>query len=138
MQSANGLKACEGAKKADGTVITITAQENGIKKSFDKMLAVPLHFDFFKHHVYPYGLKEDLIVRLELISSGKLILCSRDPAATYKLSDIFLEYAAIFDEPYTTTIDELYAGATVIPYTKVTSIHYQAVSKKRHYLGDWR
>ena len=54
---------------------------------------------FLKHPVYPYGHKEDLIVRLEVISSEKLILCSGDTAATYKLSDISLECDAVFDEP---------------------------------------
>ena len=33
------------------------------------MFAIPLNFDFFKHPVYAYGLKEDLIVKLELNSS---------------------------------------------------------------------
>ena len=55
---------------------------------------------FFKHPVYPYGLKEDLTVRLELNSSEKVILCTGDTSATYKLSDVSLEYDAIFDEPY--------------------------------------
>ena len=41
-----------------------------------------------------------------------------------------LEYDAIFDEPYATTIGEIYTGTTSIPYTKVTSIHYQTLSKK--------
>ena len=41
-----------------------------------------------------------------------------------------LEYDAIFDELYATSIGEMYAGTTSIPYTKVTSIHYQALSKK--------
>ena len=72
----------------------------------------------------------DLIVRLELNSSEKVILCTGDTSATYKLSDISLEYDAIFDEPYDTTIGEIYAGTTSIPYTKVTSIHYQTLSKK--------
>ena len=45
-------------------------------------------------------------------------------------SDISLECDAIFDEPYVTTIGELYSGATSISYTKVTSIHYQALSKR--------
>ena len=102
-------------------------QENAIKKTFDKRFSVPLDFDFFKHPVYPYGLKEDLIVRLELNSSEKVILCTGDTSATYKLSDTFLEYDAIFDEPYATNIGEMY---TSIPYTKVTSIHYQKLSKK--------
>ena len=105
-------------------------QENAIKKTFDKRFSIPLDFDFFKHPVYPYGLKEDLIVRLELNSSEKVILCTGDTSATYKLSDISLEYDAIFDEPYSSSIGEMYSGTTLIPYTKVTSIHYQTLSKK--------
>ena len=78
--------------------------------------------------MYPYGLKEDLIVRLELNPSEKVILCTGDTSATYKLSDISLEYDAIFDEPYATTISEMYNGTTSVPYTKVTSICYQKLS----------
>ena len=88
----NGLKVRMGAKKADGTALVVTTQENAIKKIFDVRFAIPLDFDFFKHHfeffkhpVYPYGLKEDLIVRLELNSSEKVILCTGDTSATYKL-----------------------------------------------------
>ena len=129
IQSANGLKRRLGAKKSDGTALTVTTQENAIKETLDKRFAIPLDFDFFKHPVYPYGLKEDLIVRLELNSSEKVILCTGDTSATYKLSDISLEYDAIFDEPYATTIGGMYTGTTSIPYTKVTSIHYQTLSK---------
>ena len=82
IQSINGLKARLGAKKADGTALTMTTQENAIKKTFDKRFAIPLDFDFFKHPVYPYGLKEDLIVRLGLNSSEKVILCTGDTVAT--------------------------------------------------------
>ena len=130
IQSANGLKARVGAKKADGTALTATTQENTIKKTFDKRFAIPLDFDFFRHPVYLYDLKEDLIVRLELNSLEKVTLCTGDTSATYKLSDILLEYDAIFDEPYATTIGEMYTRTTSIPYTKVTSIHYQTLSKK--------
>ena len=86
----------------------MTKQEHIIKKTFDKPFAIPLDSDFFKHPVYPYGLKEDLIVRLELNSSEKIILCTGDTSATYKLSDLSLEYDAIFDEPYATSIGEMY------------------------------
>ena len=130
IQPANGLKARVGAKKADGTALAVTTQENAIKKTFGKRFAIPLDFDFFKHPVYPYGLKEDLIVRLELNSSEKVILCTGDTSATYKLSDISLEYDAIFDEPYATTIGEMYTGTTSILLTKVTLIHCQTLSKK--------
>ena len=119
-----------GAKKADGTALTMTTQENAIKKTFDKRFSIPLDFDFFKHPMYQYGLKEDLIVRLELNSVEKVILYTGDTNATYKLSYISLEYDAIFDEPYATTIGEMYNGTILIPYTKVTSIHYQTLSKK--------
>ena len=71
-----------------------------------------------------------MIVRLELNSSEKVSLCSGDTAATYKLSDISLEYDAIFDKPYATATGELYARTMSVPYTKVTSIHYQTLSKK--------
>ena len=77
-----------------------------------------------------YILKHDLIVRLELNFSEKMILCSGNRAPTYNISDISLEYDAVFDEPYATTIGELYAGTTSIPYTKVTSIHYQILPKE--------
>ena len=40
-----------------------------------------------------------------------------------------LEYDAIFDEPYATTISEMYVK-TSIPYTKVELIHYQTLSKQ--------
>ena len=99
IQSANGLKARSGGKKSDGTALTFTTQENAIKKTFDKRFPIPLDFDFFKHPVYPYGLKKDLIVRLELNSPEKVILCTGDTSGTYKLLDISLEYYAIFDEP---------------------------------------
>ena len=106
----------------------MTTKENAIKKTFDKRFTIPLDLDFFGHPVYLYGLEEDLIVRLELNSSEKVILCTGDTSATYKLSDISLEYDAIFDEPYATSIGEMYTGTMWIPYTKVTSIHYQTLS----------
>ena len=71
-----------------------------------------------------------MIVRLELNSSEKVILCTEDAAAAYKLSDISLEYDALFNEPYATTVGEIYTGTTSIPYTKVTLIKYQTLSKK--------
>ena len=49
------------------------------------MVCNTVRFDFFSHPVYPYGLKEDLIVRLELNFSEKVILYTGDISATYKL-----------------------------------------------------
>ena len=62
-----------GCKKADSTALTVTTQENAIKKTFHKRFTMLLDFDFFKPPAYPYGLNEDLIVRLELNSPEKVI-----------------------------------------------------------------
>ena len=59
-----------------------------------------------------------------------MILCTGDTNAIYKISDIILEYDAIFDDPYATSIREAYISKMSISSTKVTSIHYQAISKK--------
>ena len=130
IQSANGLKARVGAKKADGTALTLTTPIYATKKTLDKRFAIPLDFDFFKHLVYPYGLKEDLIVRIELHSAKNVLLCTGDTNATYKNSDISLELETIFDEPYATGIGKMYPGIMSIPYTKVTSIHNESLKTK--------
>ena len=57
--------------------------------------------------MYPYGLKKDLIVRLGLNVSEKVILATGDTSAPHKLSEILLECDAIFDEPYATSISEI-------------------------------
>ena len=48
--------------------LTLTTQENAIKKTLHKRFAIPLDFDFFKHLVYPYG-PEQLFIRIELNSA---------------------------------------------------------------------
>ena len=129
IQSATGLKARVGATKADGTALTLTTEENAIKKTVSNRFSIPLDFDFFKHPTYPHGLREDLIARLELNSAEKILLASGDTAATYKISDIALEYNAIFDLDYAAMFENLYSE-TSIPYRKVTAVHHQALSKK--------
>ena len=69
-------------------------------ESTDKTYCIVLtYFEIFKRYLYPFGLKEDLIERL--------ILCSRDAAATYKISDISLGYGATFKEIYVASISDL-------------------------------
>ena len=123
-----------GVKKADGTALAVTIQENEIKKTFDKWFKIPLDFDFFSHPVYLYGLKEKLIVRLQLNSAKNVLLFTGNTNPTYKISDISFEYEAIFDDPYATSMGKMYIGAS-IPYTKVTSIHYESLKKKA--LSGW-
>ena len=73
---------------------------------------------------------DNLIVTLEINYSEKLVLCSSDTAATYKLSDISVDYDRKFDKRYAAMIRELYAGTAPIPYSHVKSIHCQALLKK--------
>ena len=134
IQSATGLKARVGATKVDGTALTVTTEENAIKKTVSNQFLIPLDFDFFKHPTYPNGLREDLIARLELNSAEKILLASGDTAATYKISDIALEYDAIFDLEYATMFEDLYRE-TSIPYIEVTAVHHQALSKKNE---NWK
>ena len=78
------LKARLGPKKSDGAALTLTTQENVIKKTYDKKFAIPLDFDFFKHPVYPYGLKEDLIIMIELNSAKEVIIFTGDTIGIYQ------------------------------------------------------
>ena len=119
-----------GAKKTDGTALTLTTQENVIKKTLDKRFAIPLDFDFFKHPIYSYGLEQCLFIRTELNSAKNVLLCTGDTNATYRLSDICLEYVVILDGPYATAMAEMFTEKTLIYYTKVALIHYQTLSKK--------
>ena len=80
--------------------------------------------------MYPFGLKEDLIIKLELNSSENVALCIGDTSAKYKPLDISLEYDANFDEPYATSIGEMYTETTSISYTTITSIHYELLKKQ--------
>ena len=93
----------------DGRALTVTTEENAIKKTVSNRFSIPLDFDFFKHPTYPYGLREDLIARLELNSAKKILLASGDPEATYKISDIGLEYDAIFNLDYPAMFENLYS-----------------------------
>ena len=61
-----------------------------------------------------------------------MILCTGDTSAICNLSNISLEYDAIFDELYATIIGQMYAGTLIryIKVTSITSIHQQTLSKK--------
>ena len=93
IDSATGLKThadtCE-----DGATITVTTKKTTIKMTFGKRFVIPLDFNFFLYILK--NLKKDLIERPELSSSEKVILYIGDTVATYKLSDISIEYDGIF------------------------------------------
>ena len=60
-------------KKKDGTAIKVTNKTNAINKTFCKAFVTHLNFEFFKHCVYPCGLKKDLILRLEFNMTERVI-----------------------------------------------------------------
>ena len=126
----NGLYVWVGAKKADGMVLTLTTQENAIKKTLHKRFAIPVDFDFFKHLVYPYDLEQHMFIKIELNSTKNVLLWTGDTNETYKLSNIYLEDDVILDGPYATAIRKMYTKKTSMYYTKITSIHQQTLSKK--------
>ena len=101
IQLENGLKARVGAKKSDGTDLTLYSAENAVKKILGNRFAISLDFESFKQPVSPYYLHKDLVVVIELKKPEKLMFCSGDTAATYAISDIPLENDAIMDAGYT-------------------------------------
>ena len=58
-----------------------------------------------------------------------MVLCTGDTNAVYKISDVNLEYGCIFDISYALW-EIINCERLSISYTKLTSIHYQAISKK--------
>ena len=48
IQLENGLKAQVGAKKADGTDLTLSTAENAVKKTLGNRFMIPLDFEYFK------------------------------------------------------------------------------------------
>ena len=101
-----------------------------LKRHLIKDLQYRYILTFFRHLVCPHVLKECLFIRIELNLAKNVLFCTGDTNATYKISDIYLEYDEIFDYPYATGIGEMYIGTMSITYIKVTSIHYQKLSKK--------
>ena len=63
--------------------MTLTTQENAIKKILNKRFVIPSDFDFFKHLVYIYGLEQRLFIRIELNSAKNVLLCTGDTNARY-------------------------------------------------------
>ena len=63
-----------------------------------------------------------LKIRLELNSSEEEIWYSGDTAATHQLSDLCLEYDAIFGKFLATTASYLNSETALIPYTKINPL----------------
>lgn len=94
--------ACATTKKENCTATTVSTKENMVETTFGKRFAILLHF---------WSL---VFLGLNLILLKRLILWSGDPGATYKFSNLSLEYDAIFEESDATTIIELHTPPALI------------------------
>ena len=59
-----------------------------------------------------------------------MLLVTGDTSATYKITDICLEFDKIIDVELASTIKENYETGYDIPFDKITRIHYEKLSKK--------
>ena len=100
-----------------------------IETMFDKRFAIPLDFDIFKHSVCHYDLKEDLILMLEFNSSEKEFYVlempqQRTSIQTYRYN--MIQFWQTISQSHKWDV----CWNNLIPYTKVTPIHYQTLPKK--------
>ena len=128
IQDADGLKARIGSKKTDGTAFT--AEQTAIATTLGSRFSIPLDFAIFNAILNPFSLREDIVARITLASPSKVLLVKDDTAATYKITDICLEFDKIIDEELASTIKQNYEIGYDIPFDKITRLHYEKLSKK--------
>ena len=128
IQDADGLKARIGSKKTDGTAFT--AEQTAIAATLGNRFSIPLDFAIFNAILHPFSLREDIVVRITLASPSKVLLITGDKDATYKITDICLEFDKIIDMELASTIKQNYEIGYDIPFDKITRIHYEKLSKK--------
>ena len=102
IQDADGLKARIGSKKTDGTAFT--AEQTAIATTLGSRFSIPLDFAIFNAILNPFSLREDIVARITLASPSKVLLVKDDTAATYKITDICLEFDKIIDVELASTI----------------------------------
>ena len=129
IQLKNGLDARLDAKKSDGTDLTLSTAENAVKTTLGNRFMIPLDFEFFKQPISPFYLDEKLFVTIKLNKSGKIMHTS-DDAATYKITDLALEYDVIIDSDYTEKVSAAQANSSY-PYTRITRLSYDIKDKKK-------
>ena len=119
--SANGLQAQVGVNKADGTAVTFMAEENAINKALSNRFSVTFEFNFFSYLLYPYGLREDLFLWLELNTPETLLLCTGETVATYKLQDISLKCCDIFYANFPSILSNMFLCKITISLSMVST-----------------
>ena len=129
IQPKNGLDARVDAKKVDGTDLKLTTAENAVKTTLGNRFMIPLDFEYFKQPLSPYYLQEKMFVTIELNKPGKIMVTS-DNQASYKITDLTLEYDAVIDGDYTDKVSKAQANSSY-PYTRITRSSYEIKDKKK-------
>ena len=128
VQDADGLKARIGSKKTDNTAFS--AEQTAIANTLGNRFSIPLDFAIFDAILHPFSLSEDIVTRITLADANKVVLATGDADATYKISDICLEFDKVIDIELASNIRQNYELGYDIPFDKITRIHYERLSKK--------
>ena len=129
IQPKNGLDARLDAKKVNGTDLKLSTAENAVQTTLGNRFMIPLDFEYFKQPVSPFYLDKKLFVSIELNKAGKVLITS-DDSATYKITDLTLEYDVIIDAGYTEKVSAAQQNSSH-PYTRVTRLSYEICDKKK-------
>ena len=132
IQDADGLRARIGSKQSDGTA-TFSAEQAAIAKTLGNRFSIPLDFAVFNNILHPFGIDTDIHIHITLASASKVLLATGDPDATYKITDICLEFDKIIDKNLASSIKQEYDNGYYIPFDKVTRVRYEKLSKKKQY-----
>ena len=128
IQDPDGLRARIGSKKSDGT--DFSAEQKAVAATLSNRFTIPLDFEVLNVITHPFSLAEDMVVRITLAPASKVLLVTGDPEATYKLTDICLEFDKIINMELASRIRQNYEVGYDIPFDKRTRINYERLSKK--------
>ena len=128
IQDADGLRARIGSKKSDGTAFS--AEQVAIGKTLGNRFCIPLDFAIFNNILNPSGIDNEINIHIVLASASKVLLATGDPDASYKITNICLEFDKIIDMNLASSIRESYDDGYNIPFDKVTRVRYDKLSKK--------
>ena len=128
IQDPDGLRAQIGSKTSDGTAFA--AEQKALAATLSNRFTIPLDFEVLNVVTHPFSLAVDMVVRITLAPASKVLLATGEPDATYKLTDICLEFDKIIDMELASSIRQNYEVGYDIPFDTRIRIHYERLSKK--------
>ena len=117
-----GLKHRIGAKKvaAGGDLENVTDEQKAISKAYSNTFYIPFDDELFNDvsPFCPFHIKDNIIVEIKF-ADAKDVVISSDKTASYEMSDLHLEWDAIFDRALTREIASQYQGGLGVFYDRV-------------------